>query len=107
MIVIFRPLEEGKIHVIETYLRAEPDDEEATVRVSAALGAKAVADAASRAPIARLNFMMLLGGMKLCVKDPHVRVVRKEGSTGAKRTSPRGRLQERSRTDENCLRRNW
>jgi hypothetical protein len=42
-----------------TYSRAELDDDEATTaRVSAALGAKAVADAASRAPIARVNFMV-------------------------------------------------
>ena len=43
-----------------TYSRAELDDDEATTaRVSAALGAKAVADAASRAPIARVNFMVV------------------------------------------------
>ena len=42
-----------------TYSRAELDDDEATTaRVSAAVGAKAVADAASRAPIARVNFMV-------------------------------------------------
>ena len=42
-----------------TYSRAELDDDEATTaRVSAALGAKAVADAASRALIARVNFMV-------------------------------------------------
>jgi hypothetical protein len=44
--------------MIETYSRAELDDDGATPRVRAALGAKAVADAASIAPIARVNFMM-------------------------------------------------
>ena len=50
--------------ISSTYSRAELDDDDddddgaTTARVSAALGAKAVADAASRAPIARVNFMV-------------------------------------------------
>ena len=49
--------------ISSTYSRAELDDDDdddgaTTARVSAALGAKAVADAAIRAPIARVNFMV-------------------------------------------------